>query len=198
MTTTIRRREFRARLPLVWVAVFVSLVCYFAAWTGLQMWVAQTSAQMAASGASEATGLASPESLRRVALRATCLAAFFAVATALFTYSAIRYALEARRSSLKIDNDGLMLTDWMGKQRHIAFSDIEEVRVVSYGGLYKPRRIAIKARNRVTKPPLWLCEPQAFIEAVVDRAGLGEQSESWVGIRYARSAEQLYVMDDEA
>lgn len=110
-------------------------------------------------------------------------AIFWTVASIFFWRYAIRSRLDAKRGSIRIRPDGLVIIDWQSKEQELPWSIVTGMRVIHttrqgvtlktvWGGSYTP--------------PNWLQDEQPVIDAAIAGAGLVKVKDNWAWASYKR------------
>ncbi len=167
-TAATDRREFRARFPsrlwaVGWAAVALSRGVWIAMWT-------------IAHALDPSGETAGPW---RFALEISVVPLFVLVLTGFSL-------LEARRASVLLDADGLVVTDWRRKQQRILWDDVLWLRTARWAGRSGGvMRVGTAAGSvRFAYP---IDQPEALRQEIVARAGLAELQKGWFRLTYRRA-----------
>ncbi len=107
-----------------------------------------------------------------------------------YAFATVRLLLYARRGAIVLDAHGIKITNWRGQQKDISWARIQQVRVVTCGGLFESQPpISVKAdRHTVNIPASIPTEARTrLLEEIISRAGLRESHHSWFASTYKRA-----------
>ena len=101
-------------------------------------------------------------------------------------YAGVRMFLCVRRGRVSLRASGIEIVDWRGRARAIGWGEIEQIRVITWGGLWRPPKASITTKRGTWSIPPYVRERDRLLADMVGRSGLREKQRNWLRRRYAR------------
>jgi len=125
--------------------------------------------------------------LTRTAKRLSLLAAAYVLLAVYFAYLWVRALLQGKRGRVLVGREGMQITDWRGRSREVAWSQVQRASLIDCAGFRKPPRLILKLAGGTVRFSLWLVAPNLLLKEIVRRADLREAPRNWYRQSYIRT-----------